>query len=279
MTPDPCAGARSRVWLRQTSPNERCSLCKERMRGTHSHPNSWNTEMQELLTSCHGFEDASKLCVCKADELSIRRIVKNKREGNCVVPRWIKREQKKKSVCVVPGCSSASERSCGFASFAEICSVCNCEASEDVSSDVLLRGQHYRVVHRHYHPDDDVVCALCGARRKHRASVNRTWAFRPIPKPECIEALLHEIGSFEGSLTNSVVCAACYVFCQSALKHEDARSDELIRSELKKQIEQLTVKLNNLDHDSEVSDELALLKTSLHLQARSQPYILGGYIG
>ena len=160
-------------------------------------------------------------------------------------------------------CARASERSCGFASFAEICSVCNCEASEDVSSDVLLCGQHYRVVHRHYHPDDDVVCALCGARRKHRASVNRTWAFRPIPKPECIEALLHEIGSFEGSLTNSVVCAACYVFC--ALKHEDARSDELIRSELKKQIEQLTLKLNNLDHDSEVSGELALLKTSLHL--------------
>ena len=55
------------------------------------------------------------------------------------------------------------------------------------------------------------------------------------------------------------------MFCQSSLKHEDARSDELIHSELKKQIEQLTVKLNNLEHGSEVSDELALLKTSLHL--------------
>ena len=27
------------------------------------------------------------------------------------------------------------------------------------------------VVHCHCHPDDDVACALCGARRKHRANV------------------------------------------------------------------------------------------------------------
>ena len=80
----------------------------------------------------------------------------------------------------------------------EIFRVCNCEASKDVSSygSVLLCGQHYRVVHCHYHPDDDVVCALCGTIRKNRASVNRTWVFRPILKPECIEALMHEIGSF-----------------------------------------------------------------------------------
>ena len=69
--------------------------------------------MQELLASCH---DISELCVCKADELSIRRLLKNKREGECTcsVPRWIKREQKKKSLCVVPGCSSASESVCGL---------------------------------------------------------------------------------------------------------------------------------------------------------------------
>ena len=70
--------------------------------------------MQELLDSCHELEDISELCVCKADELSIRRLLKNKREGECSVPRRIKREQKKKSLCVVPGCSSASESVCGL---------------------------------------------------------------------------------------------------------------------------------------------------------------------
>ena len=99
--------------------------------------------------------------MCKADELSIRRLLKNKREGECSVPRWIKREQKK-SLCVVPGCSSASERSCGLASFESICSICECEVSDVVHNEesLLLCGQHYRVVHQHYHPDDDVVCGL-----------------------------------------------------------------------------------------------------------------------
>ena len=33
--------------------------------------------------------------------------------------------------------------------------------------------------------------------------------------PECIELLLEEVGNFEGSLSNdSMVCAACYIFCQ-----------------------------------------------------------------
>ena len=39
--------------------------------------------------------------------------------------------------------------------------------------------------------------------------------FRPLPQPECIEVLLQEVGNFEGSLSNdSMVCAACYIFCQ-----------------------------------------------------------------
>ena len=79
---------------------------------------------------------------------------------------------------------------------------------------------------------------------------------------ESTEALLHEIGSFEGSLNNSV-SAAYYVFRQSALKHEDAHSYEPI---LEKQIEQLSVKLNNLNMVVRyINDELALLKTLLCL--------------
>ena len=68
-------------------------------------------------------------------------------------------------------------------------------------------------VHRFCFPDKEIECAMCGVRRKHRASADST--FRPLPQPECIEVLLQEVGNFEGSLSNdSMVCAACYIFCQ-----------------------------------------------------------------
>jgi hypothetical protein len=92
------------------------------------------------------------------------------------------------------------------------------------------------------------------------------WAFRPTPKSDCVEALLRK-GSFEGSLANSVVCAACYVFCQSALmQHKDIRTDEVIVSDLKKKMEGLNDRVTNSDCSSkQVTDELALLKTALYL--------------
>ena len=40
-------------------------------------------------------------------------------------------------------------------------------------------------------------CDLCGTKRRHRANVNRTWAFRPILRPECIDAILREVGSLK----------------------------------------------------------------------------------
>ena len=95
--------------------------------------------------------------------------------------------------------------------------------------------------------------------------MNRTWAFRPILRPECIEAILREVGSFDDSLKQGTVCAACYVFCQSALRqHEDTRSDEVIISELKSCVEQLKGKMMHSCNE-EVVDEVALLKTCLYL--------------
>ena len=108
-------------------------------------------------------------------------------------------------------------------------------------------------------------CDLCGTKRRHRAKVNRTWSFRPILRPECIEAILREVGSFDGSLKQGTVCAACYVFCQSALRqHEDTRSDEVIISELRSCVEQLKGKLMHSSNE-EVVDEVAPLKTCLYL--------------
>ena len=243
---------------------ERCSLCLERLRGSHSHPASWNEDMREVLVRFSNEGDISKLCVCKADELSIRRGVRGSSE---FTPRWLKHEQKKKQLlCIVPGCGSHSERSCGFTTYENICIACGvCDENQEVSCDqrssFLLCGQHYRAVHRYCNPEEDVQCDLCGTKRRHRANVNS----RPILRPECIEAILREVGSFDGSLKQGTVCAACYVFCQSALRqHEDTRSDEVIISELRSCVEQLKGKLMHSSNE-EVVDEVALLKTCLYL--------------
>ncbi len=52
---------------------------------------------------------------------------------------------------------------------------------------------------------------MWGVKRKHRDSTDTM--LRPLPQPECIEVLLQEVGTFEGSLSkDSMVCAACYIF-------------------------------------------------------------------
>ena len=117
--------------------------------------------------------------MCKADELSIRKGVRSRSE---FIPRQLKCEQKRKVPCIIPGCSSVSERNCGFMTYETICIACDvdCDEHKDVSADpngsFLLCGQHYRVVHRYSQPQENIQCDLCGSRKKHRANVNRTWA-------------------------------------------------------------------------------------------------------
>jgi hypothetical protein len=98
--------------------------------------------MHELLV-CHAeFSDLSGLCVCKADELSIRNGVKNYVESTQFIPRWLKREQRKK-LCIVPGCSLASERCCHFASYEDICIACGVSGHLNADSDSAnMCGEH-----------------------------------------------------------------------------------------------------------------------------------------
>ena len=132
-------------------------------------------------------------------------------------PRWVKREQrKKKKPCCVPGCLFDSERTYGFTSFETVCIACDVSVPTVVPGSsttipVLLCGQHHRTVHRYCFPIKDVECAICGVKRKHRASTDTT--LRPVPQHECIEVFLREVGNFEGSLSkDSMVCAACNIF-------------------------------------------------------------------
>ena len=54
---------------------ERCSQCKRHLRRSHSHPEQWNGELQLFLLqyTCTDIPDPLHACVCKADELSIRK--------------------------------------------------------------------------------------------------------------------------------------------------------------------------------------------------------------
>ena len=63
-----------------------CALCKERLKGHHSHPGQWKPELQQLLQwySCI----ALSLCVCWADELSLRRKASGKVTGEFIIRRF-----------------------------------------------------------------------------------------------------------------------------------------------------------------------------------------------
>ena len=51
------------------SHQSRCALCKERLRGVHSHPGQWKSDLQQLLQE-HNPCIPLSACVCRADELS-----------------------------------------------------------------------------------------------------------------------------------------------------------------------------------------------------------------
>ena len=84
---------------------ERCSLCKGHLRRSHSHPEQWNGELQQFLLQYTDIPDPLHDCICKADELSIRKGLSGKCKG-----KFTKREKNKMKPCCVPGCSVGYER-------------------------------------------------------------------------------------------------------------------------------------------------------------------------
>ena len=79
---------------------EHCSLCKGHLRRSHSHPEQWNGELQQFLLQYTDIPDPLHACVCKADELSIRKDLSGKCKGE-FTPRWLKREKNKMKPCCV----------------------------------------------------------------------------------------------------------------------------------------------------------------------------------
>ena len=57
----------------------RCTLCKQPLRGTHSHPGRWKSELQQFLLKYSEIRGSS--CVCKACARSIRRGLHGKYKG------------------------------------------------------------------------------------------------------------------------------------------------------------------------------------------------------
>ena len=169
-----------------------CTQCKERLRGKHSHPGQWKSELQQFLLKYS--EIPGSLCVCKACELSIQQGLHGKYEAE-YIPRWIKRNIKKeKQCCCVPGCDKTSERSCVFADFDTICEAANVSVSEEeVSSPLHLCSEHYYATHSYCRCVSE--CALCGSKSKHRAGNDKGAPLRHLPQPETIKVLLHKAGN------------------------------------------------------------------------------------
>ena len=197
----------------------RCTLCRERLRGAHSHPGQWNRELQQFLLK--HTEIRMSACVCKPCERSMRRGLGGQFVGE-FIPRWIKLEIKKqKQCCCVPGCGKTSERTCAFAPFHMICEAANVSLSEE---EVTIPCSPFHMCSQHYYGTYSYCrsvseCALCGSKEKHRAGVERRQSVRPLPQPESITLLLHEIGNFEKCLSEeSVVCNSCYQFCKRLLQ-------------------------------------------------------------
>ena len=61
--------------------------------------------MQQQYTD---IPDLLHVCICKADELSIRKGLSGKCKDE-FTPRWLKREKNKTKLCCVPGCSVGYE--------------------------------------------------------------------------------------------------------------------------------------------------------------------------
>ena len=84
---------------RRRCSGERCSLRKRHLRRLHSDPEQWNGELQQFLLQYTDIPDPLHVCVCKADELSIRKGLSGKYKGE-FTPRWLKRgEQDEALLC------------------------------------------------------------------------------------------------------------------------------------------------------------------------------------
>ena len=79
----------------------RCSLCRERLRGAHSYPGQWKSELQQFLLK--HTEIPLSYCVCKSCERNLRRGMSGKGD---FIPRWIKHELKKQKQCCCVTCLS-----------------------------------------------------------------------------------------------------------------------------------------------------------------------------
>ena len=249
----------------------RCALCHERLKGRHTHPELWACDLQQFLLRYTAIPLGS--CVCRADQVSIKKGLglagKHKDE---FIPRWIKRElQQQKSSCCVPGCGMVAECTCVFASFDTICAAISVNTDESATvadtNSFPLCVQHYHIVYKHCNRESVVECALCGSKRKHRASSNLRWTFRPVPQPESVAVLLQETGNFDQCITgDSFACNKCYAFCQRLLQQcdEDLRPPEAIVHALRTKVDELQ---DSFRQCSNITDhnEVALLHTTISL--------------
>ena len=264
------SGAKKGVSFLCSSEENRCTLCLEHLSARHTHPVKWKADMQQFLKRYSSISLDS--CVCRADELSIRKGLSISNEE--YIPRWVKRDMKKlKTICCVCGCKDLAKRKSAL-SYSEICAACNVNpadavvaAASSTSREFYLCDRHYSAVQRYCGQESTIECALCGGKPKHIVGSMVRSPFRSIPHSETINTLLQEVGNFDHLITSDcVACNKCYLFCQKLVQQcdEDVRSSENIVLTLNSKVEELQEKLREFNNASD-HNETALLRVSIHL--------------
>ena len=114
----------------------RCTLCKQPLRGTHSHPGQWKSELQQFLLKYSEIPRSS--CVCTACDLRIRRGLHGKYKGEF----GLNRTSRKKALLLCTRLWRNHKRTCScvFPGFDTICEAANVYSvnEEEVSSPLYL---------------------------------------------------------------------------------------------------------------------------------------------
>ena len=82
------SGAKKGICFLCSNEENCCTLYLEHLSARHTHPVKWKAEMQQFLKRYRSISLDS--CVCRADELSIRKGLSISNEE--FIPRWVNRD-------------------------------------------------------------------------------------------------------------------------------------------------------------------------------------------
>ena len=169
--------------------DKKCLLCQHEFKGRrHRHPEGWSEAVRSFFVQESGItlDTGEVVCVCGACDVSIRRALNARNEGEPYHLRWLSSI----SSCCVPACTSSIRVENHNYSWEMICQSIGI-ASISPPVDTSLCKFHYNQVYRMQHTITIETCVCCGSEKKHEHSVT-TVNFRTCPNPKLVESYLRD---------------------------------------------------------------------------------------